>query len=73
MGQIRKNGKTGYGRAANANDETVRLHTLERRRCRTLAEDEALRMLLAVSREGNPRGLVPLREYMSFRDRIDEA
>ena len=73
MGQIRKSGKTGYGRAANANDETVRLHTLERRRCRTLAEDEALRMLLDVSREGNPRGLVPLREYLSFRERIDEA
>ena len=73
MDQIRKNGKTGYGRSANANDETVRLHKLERRRCRTVAEDESLRMLLAVSRKGNPRGLVPLREYLSFRERIEEA
>ena len=44
------------------------LHTLERQRFRTDAENKTLKQLLAVSRLGNPRGITPLRDYMTLRD-----
>lgn len=69
MGRARKSGVTGFGRAAKADEETVMLHNLERLRCPTSVEKETLQKLLSVSRQCNPRGLIPFKEYLSIKER----